>query len=186
MDTDYGGVMKKVLIISSSLRSSSNSDVLAKAFMKAAQEAGNEVVYESLSGKKIDFCIGCMACHKTGTCVLKDDAVELAEKMKTSDVIVFATPVYFFGMSGKLKTLLDRTNPLYSYPYDFRDIYVLCTAAENEKDTPVGTVNGIQGWIDCFEQAQLKGEVFAGGVSGQAEVNGHPAVAQAYEMGKKV
>lgn len=178
--------MKKVLIISASLRSSSNSDVLAQAFMKGAQEAGNKVMYESLAGKKIDYCIGCMACHKTGTCVLKDDAVELAEKMKTADVIVFATPVYFFGMSGKMKTLLDRTNPLYSYPYDLRDIYVLCTAAENEEDTPVGTVNGIQGWIDCFEQAQLKGEVFAGGVSGQGEVAGHPAVAQAYEMGKKV
>lgn len=178
--------MKKVLIISASLRSSSNSDVLAQAFMKGAKEAGNEVAYESLSGKKIDFCIGCMACHKTGTCVLKDDAVELAEKMKTSDVIVFATPVYFFGMSGKLKTLLDRTNPLFSYPYDFREIYVLCTAAENEEATAAGTVDGIRGWIDCFVDAQLKGTVFAGGVSGPGEVNGHPAVVQAYEMGKKV
>ena len=90
--------MKKVLIINVSLRSSSNSDVLAQAFMKGAQEAGNKVMYESLAGKKIDYCIGCMACHKTGTCVLKDDAVELAEKMKTADVIVFATPVYFLSL----------------------------------------------------------------------------------------
>lgn len=104
--------------------------------------------------------------------------------MLTADVIVFATPVYCYGMCGQMKTMLDRSNPLISAPYRFRDIYLLATAAEEEAHTVDGTVTGLQGWIDCFEQAQLAETVFAGGVTSVGDIQGHPALNQAYEMGK--
>ena len=85
---------KKVLVITSSFRKGGNSDSLAEAFANGAREAGNEVESISLADKTIGFCKGCLACGKTQKCVIKDDAVEIAEKMKNADVIAFATPVY--------------------------------------------------------------------------------------------
>ena len=69
--------MKNVLIISTSLRGGSNSELLAKECAKGAEEAGNRVELLSLKGKKIQYCIGCLACLKTGECVQKDDAPEI-------------------------------------------------------------------------------------------------------------
>lgn len=177
---------KKILILTSSLRVHSNSDELAKAFSRGAQEAGNEVETVSLKEKNIGYCIGCLTCQKTQQCVIHDDAIELAEKVKNAQVLVFATPVYYYGLSGQLKTLLDRCNPLFPSDYAFRDIYLLATATENEEHTVDGTATGMQGWIDCFEQAQFAGTIFAGGVSGAGEIQGHPSLEKAYEMGKNI
>ncbi len=92
---------KKVLVISSSLRKGGNSDTLADEFIKGAKEAGNDIVKINLADKNIAFCKGCLSCQKTQKCVIGDDANEIARIMMTSDVIAFATPVYYYGMSGR-------------------------------------------------------------------------------------
>ena len=178
--------MKKVLIISVSLRKNSNSDLLAQQFAKGAQEAGYQVETISLREKNIQFCTGCMACLKAPRCVIRDDANTIVEKMGNADVICFATPVYYYEMAGQMKTLLDRANPLYSSDYAFRDIYMLTTAAEDGSTVPERAVNGLSGWIDCYEKARLAGTVFAGGVDGPGDITGHPALKTAYEMGCQV
>jgi multimeric flavodoxin WrbA len=177
---------KNVLIISTSLRKNSNSDALADAFMDGVKEAGNKVERISLAGKTINFCKGCLACQKTQQCVIKDDAVAIAEKMLHADVLVFATPIYYYEMSGQMKTLLDRANPLFSSDYAFCDVYMLTTAADNEPYAPERAVNGLQGWIDCFGKAKLAGTVFAGGVNDAGEIRGHKGLDEAYKMGLKV
>lgn len=177
---------KNVLIITASMRSNSNSDALAEAFAKGAKEAGNRVETISLKGKEIKYCIGCLACQRTGRCVLKDDAAEIVEKAKHADVIAFASPVYYYSISGQLKTMLDRLNPLFGSDYKFRDIYFLSTAYENEKTTVKGSLTAVQGWIDCFERAKLAGTVFAGGVNEPGEVKNHPSIEKAYLLGKKI
>lgn len=103
---------KKVLILSSSPRKGGNSETLAAAFAKGAQEAGNQVELVHLREKQYGFCKGCFACLKLGHCVIKDDAVEIVSQMHDADVLVFATPVYYYSVSGQLKTMLDRANPL--------------------------------------------------------------------------
>ena len=128
--------MKKVLVISSSLRLRSNSEALADEFIRGAAEAGNEVEKITLKDKEIHFCKGCLNCQKTQKCVIKDDAPAIVEKMYDVDVIAFATPIYYYEMCGQLKTLLDRANPLYPSDYRFRDIYMLTSAAENEEYVP--------------------------------------------------
>jgi multimeric flavodoxin WrbA len=177
---------KKVLVISTSPRKGGNSDTLADAFVQGAREAGNEVEKITLYDKTIGFCKGCLQCNKTQRCVIRDDADTIAQKMLTADVIAFATPVYYYGMCGQMKTLLDRANPLYSADYRFRDIYLLSAAAESDEHTPDGTVTGLMGWIDCFEKARLAGTVFAGGVTAVGEIQGHPALQKACELGKNV
>lgn len=178
--------MKKVLIISTSPRVNSNSHALAEEFARGAQEAGNEVELVCLRDKKIKYCMGCLACQKTGKCVIKDDAPELTAKMHDADVIAWATPIYYYEMSGQMKTMIDRGNPLYGSDYKFTDIYMLTSAAEDEPEVPQRAISGLQGWIDCFERASLKGTVFAGGVTMPGDIKGHKAIADAYNMGKTI
>ena len=115
---------KNVLVISTTLRKGGNSDILAESFIKGAEEAKNNVEKISLIDKKLDYCKGCLSCQKTERCIINDDANEIIEKIKNSDVVVFSTPIYFYEMAGQMKTLLDRTNPLYPSEYKFKDIYL--------------------------------------------------------------
>lgn len=177
---------KNVLVISTSLRNNSNSEILADYFIEGAKSAGNNVEKISLKDKNIAFCKGCLACQQTKKCVINDDAVEIADKMCSADVIVFATPIYYYEMSGQMKTLLDRGNSLFTRDYSFRDIYMLTTAAENEDYVPEKAVSGLNGWIDCFEKAKLAGTVFAGGVSDAGDITNHPMLQKAYDMGREV
>ena len=177
---------KKVLIISSSPRKGGNSETLAAAFAKGAQEAGNPVETVSLRDKQIGFCKGCFACLKLGHCVIQDDAVEIAAKMHDADILVFATPVYYYSVSGQLKTMLDRANPLFGTDYAFTKAYLLATAAEAEPETVEGAVKAVQGWVDCFERCELADTIFAGGVNGIGDIAGHPALDTAYQTGREI
>ena len=163
--------MRKVLIISTSLRGNSNSDILARECEKGARDAGLDTEYVSLKGKDIKYCIGCLSCQKTGKCVLKDDVTDIMAKAKEAEVIVYATPIYYYEMCGQMKTLLDRLNPLYSGDYNFRDIYLIATAADDGDATFDKAYSGLQGWVDCFDKARLKGKVVAGGVDEAGSVN---------------
>lgn len=178
--------MKKILIISTSLRGLSNSHELAEAFARGAEESGNEVEMVTLHHKDVKFCIGCLSCQKTGKCVIGDDAMAITAMMHDADVLVFATPIYYYEMSGQMKTLLDRANPLYGGDYRFTEVYMLTSAAENEAHVPDRAVAGLEGWIECFDRARLAGSVFAGGVTASGEIAGHAAINLAYEMGKSI
>ena len=179
--------MSKVLIITTSLRVKSNSDVLAERLLAGAKDAGHDVEMISLKGKTIKFCIGCLACQKTQQCVLKDDAVAIAEKVKNADTLVFVTPIYYYEMSGQMKTLLDRMNPLYPSDYKFRKVYLLSVAAEDEEGTSEKAISGLQGWVDCFEKAELVGSLFCGGINNAGEaIEKKEEQNEAYQFGKSL
>lgn len=175
--------MKNILVISTSLRKG-NSLALAEKFAEGARDEGNNVRLISLIGKKIDFCRGCFVCLEKGECIIADDANEIVAEMKKADVIAFATPVYYYSMSGQMKTLLDRANSLYDTDYKFTDIYLLATADEKGEDTMDKTITGLEGWIDCFERADLKGVVKALGVTNIGDIDGKEALSEAFEMGR--
>lgn len=177
--------MRKVLIISTSLRNNSNSDVLARECESGARDAGLDVEYVSLKGKEIKYCIGCLSCQKTNKCVLKDDVADIMAKVKEAEVIVYATPIYYYEMSGQMKTLLDRLNPLYTSDYKFRDIYMIATAADDSDTTFDKVYSGLSGWVDCFEKASLRGKVVAGGIDEAGSVNNFVDIKnKAYELGR--
>ena len=178
--------MKKVIVISTSLRAGSNSDLLAEKFAEGAKASGNEVEKISLRGKEIKFCVGCLSCQHTGFCVIKDDVPAIMEKVLKADVVCWATPIYYYEMSGQMKTLIDRMNAMYAKDYHFRDIYLLTTAAEAEEETPQRAEIGLSGWIDCYGKSSLKGHLFCGGVSNANDIKGNAILMKAYEMGKGV
>ena len=89
--------------------------------------------------------------------------------------------------SGQMKILLDRLNPLYPTDYKFREIYMIATAAEDEESTFEKAYNGLQGWVDCFEKAELKGIVTGGGIDAANTAADHSGVMKkAYELGKEL
>lgn len=177
---------KRILILSSSPRKGGNSEALAEYFAKGAKDSGNEVEIIYLREKQYGFCKGCLACQKLGQCVIKDDAIEIASKMHDADVLVFASPVYYYSISGQLKTMLDRANPLFNSDYNFRKLYFLATAAEDENQTVEGSIKAIQGWADCFPSCELIKTLFVGGVREIGDIKGHPALEKAYQMGREI
>lgn len=180
---------KAILVISTSLRNGSNSDLLADEFIRGAGEMGHTVEKLSLNDKTIQFCRGCLACQnkKDGHCVIHDDADTIVQKMRKADVLVFATPIYYYEMSGQMKTLLDRANPLFPVTYTFRDVYLLATAADADPSAMDGAVQGLEGWIACFEQSRLAGVLRGVGTDDAGSIRNHPDLLKAaYEMGRMV
>jgi len=179
--------MKKVLIVSSSLRGGSNSEILAREAERGAKDAGNDVEFLSLKGKDIKFCIGCLACQNTRKCVQKDDMAEMIEKVQNADVLIFATPIYYYEMSGQLKTFLDRCNPLFPQENKFKDVYLITSSYDDAKNASDIAANGLGGWVACFEQSRLAGVLAGGGVNEPKDATSNKDLLQkAYELGKNV
>ncbi|WP_307981191.1 flavodoxin family protein [uncultured Senegalimassilia sp.] len=178
---------KKVLVVSTSIRNGSNSEILAHEVERGALDAGNEVEFVSLAGREIGFCRGCLACQKTGNCVIRDEMDALIGKVREADVIVFATPIYYYEMSGQMKVFLDRCNPLYISDYKFRSVYLATASAEEGDDVAERAARGLQGWIECFPKASFGGMLQSGGVTGPNEAAGREELlAAAREFGRRV
>ena len=100
--------------------------------------------------------------------------------------MVWATPIYYYEMSGQMKTLIDRMNGMYGRDYKFRDVYLLTTAADNDPETPKRAETGLGGWIACYPKSRLAGTIFCGGVSETKAIEGHAKLQEAFEMGKSI
>lgn len=178
--------MKNILIINSTFRKNGNSEALATQFAKGATEKGHTVNIINLRDIKPNFCVGCLSCLKTGKCIHKDGINELLTLIQNADVLVFATPVYYYCMSGQLKTFLDRLNPLYGHDNKFKKVYLLATSADTDQSAMDGTIKGVRGWIDCFDGVELAGVVYGVGADGIGTVQQTSAYSDAYEMGLSV
>lgn len=175
---------KKILVIETSLRPKSNTDILAKEFVRGASDAGNEVDEVTLKGKTIGYCTGCQACTRAGSCHIRDDATEIVESMRAYDILAFATPVYYYGMAAQMKALLDRTVSLFGNEMRFKDVYLISAAAEPSDSAFDRTVDGLQGWIDCFPGTRIAGVVRGGGLEGPGEAGDDTdRLKESYELG---
>ena len=175
--------MKNILIISASPRKGGNSDILCDEFLKGAKDSGNNAEKIFLRDRKINYCTGCGVCNNTHKCVQKDDMSEILDKMVNADVIVLATPVYFYTMDAQLKTLIDRTVPRYT-EISGKEFYFIVTAADADKSMLEKTVDGLRGFTDCLKAPVEKGVIYAAGVWQAGEVNGTEYMNRAYEMGR--
>jgi len=139
-----------------------------------------------LRDKRINYCTGCGDCQSNGgTCVQKDDMAEVLDKMIKSDVIVMATPVYFFTMNGQIKTLIDRTYARYT-KINNKEMYFIMTAAVTGKDLLERTLEGFRGFTSCLSGSTEKGVIYGTGAWKMGDIKGSQAMDQAYDMGKKL
>lgn len=177
--------MKRVLIISGSPRKNGSTAKLVERFAQGASDAGMLVETVELRSKKIGYCMNCNYCRRNKTdCIIADDAREIVEKALQCDVLVLATPVYFYNVTAQLKTLIDR---FYAREHEFRDLpekdcyYIITNAGfEQHQDS---TVTVLDGFIACLRNVKVRGMVQATRVTNAEEISTE-CLNRAYELGK--
>lgn len=177
--------MKKVLILSGSPRKNGNSDILCDEFARGAAEAGNHVEKIRVAEKNIGFCRACYACRGTGVCAIRDDMAEVLRKMIDADVLVLASPVYFYSIDAQLKALIDRTVARWLEVKN-KEFYYIVTAADSGKEAAETTLACFRGYADCVDGAIEKGVIYGMGVYEKGKVKDTAAMKEAYEMGRNV
>ncbi len=178
--------MKNILILSGSPRKGGNSDLLCDEFMRGAKEAGNNVTKINVASKKIAPCHACYFCREhSGECAYKDDMAEILQAMIDADVLVLASPVYFYSIDAQLKAVIDRTVARWLEVKN-KEFYYIVTMADEAHSSADTTLACFRGYADCVEGAVEKGVIIGSGVYEPDKVKNTPAMKQAYEMGKNV
>lgn len=178
--------MKKVLILAGSPRKNGNSAALCAEFARGAAEVGNDVELLYLRDKKIAYCNACYYCkNHDGHCIIKDDMAEILEKMNDADVIVMASPVYFYSIDAQMKALIDRTVAQWLKIRD-KTFYYIMTAAEDSAWVMDCTLECMRGLAKCLKGSSEGGVIYGKGVYAPGEIREKPAMREAYEMGKSV
>ena len=176
---------KKVLILSSSPRKRGNSATLCDRFAEGARAAHHQVELVAIAEKNIHYCTGCYACKRTGECAQKDDMAAVLDSMLQADVIVLATPVYFYTMCAQMKTVIDRTVPRYT-EIRGKEFYFIVAAADTSKPAMEPTLQGFRAFTGLLPGSREKGVVYGTGAWQIGDIQNSPAMRQAYEMGKAV
>ncbi len=178
---------KKVLVISASPRTGGNSDILCDEFIRGAEDAGHTAEKIFLKDKNINYCTGCGLCNTNNytACSIKDNMSEILDKMVNADIIVLATPVYFYTMNGQMKTFIDRCCARYTHITN-KDFYFIATAADDRPAALDRTFDGFRGFIDCLENVKEKGLIYGSGVWMKGEIKNTQAFKDAYEKGKNI
>lgn len=175
----------KVIVINGSPRTGGNCDALCDMFLKGAKEAGCETEKVNLANLKLSPCTACYACRKTGKCIQKDGMDELLEKLIQSDVILLATPVYFYSMDAQMKMFIDRCLPRYQEIKD-KDFYFSVTAADPNHDAMDPTIAGFRGYTACLPGAKEKDVFYGTGAWEKGDILGLPVMDKVYEAGKNL
>lgn len=177
---------KKVLILSGSPRKSGNSDLLCDAFAKGAVEAGHRVEKIRVAEKNVGYCRACYYCRNHGgKCIIDDDMAEIMQKIIDCDVLVLASPVYFYSIDAQLKAVIDRTVARWTEVKN-KELYYIVTAADTEDASADTTLACFRGYADCIEGAKERDIILGMGTYEKGEIKGTPAIDHAYEAGKTI
>ena len=180
---------KKIVILNGSPRKKGNTSALVKSFTEGAESAGNTVTEFFLSGMDIHGCKGCFGGHSSREypCVQKDDMAQIYPAVRESDVVVLATPLYYWNMSGQIRTAIDR---LFALEEGDGNLFrghdrssALLMAAEGN-----GFDDVLLYYDHLMEHLRWKnlGHVLAGGNTDVGDVEGKPELKEAYELGKSI
>lgn len=176
---------KRILILSGSPRRSGNSDLLCDEFLRGARETGHTVEKVRVADLHIAPCSACYYCKShEGACVHKDDMQELLEKIIQADVLVLASPVYFYSINSQLKAVIDRTVARWLEVKD-KEFYYIATMADENPSAADTTLSCFRGYAACVEGAVEKGVLIGNGVYERGTIRNTPYMQQAYLMGKQ-
>lgn len=178
--------MKNILILAGSPRKNGNSAMLCQEFERGAKDAGHNVELIYLRDKTIGYCLACYYCkNHDGVCIIKDDMAEILDKMNAADVIVMASPVYFYAVDAQMKALIDRTVAQWLKIRD-KTFYYIMSAAEDTDTVMDCTLECLRGLARCLKGSKEGGVIYGKGVYEPGAIKGKPAVTEAYAMGKSV
>lgn len=180
---------KKIIILNGSPRKKGNTSALAAEFTRGAKEVGHTVTEFFLDSMDIHGCKGCFGGHSSRECpcVQKDDMMQIYPAVKECDVIVLATPLYYWNMSGQIRTAVDRLFALEEGDGNLLRGHgrasALLMAAEGH-----GFEDVLAYYDHLMEHLRWKnlGHVLAGGNGNVGDIEGKPELEQAYELGKSI
>ena len=177
----------KITVITGSARKNGTSNYMADEFIRGAEESGHEVYRFDSARKEVKHCLGCNACGMgTKPCIHKDDFVELREHLLNSDVIVFVTPMYYFGMSSTLKKVIDR---FYSIDPQLKEKNykgILISVQHAPVDAVKEPINAHYQAILSWLNMKNLGIINAIGIESVEQLKQTPYPKQAYELGKSL
>ena len=177
---------KNILILSGSPRKNGNSDILCDEFARGAAEAGHIVEKVFLRDKKIGYCIGCYYCgNHDGVCIIKDDMIQILELMHWAEVIVLASPVYFYSIDAQMKTVIDRTLAQWIKLKD-KEFYYIMTCADEDKSAMYVTLECFRGFATCLKGSKENGVIYGTGTYEAGSVKTKKTMQEAYVIGKEV
>ena len=175
---------KSVLIISSSPRRGGNSETLCQQFRKGAEEAGHSVEMLNLNDYNIHYFAKPEYVRNEEE-IADDDALLVIDKIKNADVLVLASPVYFYSMTAQMKALIDRT---YNHEKDLREkeFYYIITSTDRDLEALDGTIEGFRGFARCLYNSIERGIVHGNGARERGAILNHPAMKEAYDLGRGI
>ena len=175
----------KILVLTGSPRKGGNSATLADHFIKGAKDAGHSVERFDAAFKKVHPCIACNSCGMDGPCVFKDDFEFVRKHIIDADCVVFATPMYYFGISAQLKAVIDRFYAINGSIHVPKKAVLLMTYANTADSEAVPIKSHYEvllkylGWTDA-------GQVIAPGVWPVGAIDRTRYPEQAYQLGKSI
>ncbi len=191
--------MKNILVIQGGGRPKGNTAQLVGSFARGAEEAGHHVEIISLLKNEVKGCLGCNACRYGKPCVQRDSFNDIVPKIKAADLIVFASPLYFWTISARLKAFIERfyciaeedpNPPLGRYEkYPVKDCALLMTAADNFFWTFEQAVSYYRFAVVNYIGFHNKGMLLAGGcgdTNGKPQIEKTAYLEEAYLFGKSI
>ena len=175
--------MKKVVIISSSMRKG-NSDKLCDKFQEGASLSGNIVTRINIRDIKLNFCLGCRDCYNYGDCVQNDDMNKIYPKILEANTLVFATPIYFGEMSGSLKTFLDRMYPLYT-SIAGKEVYIIASCYEDDYTFVDDSIAGLKRSLSDFGINNIKKVIYGLETDGPNDIR-EELLEESFNTGKSI
>ena len=175
----------KILIITGSPRKNGNSNFLVDNFIKGAQEKGHQIFRFDSAFKKVHPCIACNKCGMNGDCIFNDDFNYVRENLVDSDMVVFATPMYYFGISAQIKTVIDRFYAINGKIHIPKKTALIMTYADTEEKEAQPIKKHFETLINYLGWTNV-GEIVASGVWTQGSVKNTKYPKMTYELGKNL
>ena len=184
----------KVLGIMGSPRIRGNTDLLLDEALKGAQSKGAEVEKIVVDKLKITPCKEYLGCFKDGNCVIRDDMDAVYPKLLEADVVIIASPIFFYGVTSQAKALIDRCQALWarkhilkqSLPDGKRKGAFIAVGATQGKRLFEGVILTVKYFFEAIG-VEYADELLVRGVDARGEIRQHPtALADAYELGKRL
>ncbi len=178
--------MSKIVILNGSPRKDGNTSILVNEFIKGASKNDNEIEHISILDYKINGCLGCNACfNEEKKCVQNDDMSEVYTKLKDADVLVVASPLYFFQLSGQLKCILDRLHNPIRNSFLIKKLAFIGTSGSS-KESAFSSIKDMFDKACNFFKFEDIGFIIAGGMHEKGDVQNTPYMMQAYSLGESI
>lgn len=185
-ETTNGRKKMKIVVLTGSPRRNGNTNYLAERFIAGAKENGHDVFRFDCAAHKVSGCIACNRCGMDGDCVLNDDFNIVRPHIIAADMVVFVTPMYYFGFSSQLKSVIDRFYAINGRVKDSpkKTAFMMAYADTAEKEAQAmllhyRTLADYLGWTDM-------GTVVAPGVWTAGSIKNTRYGEEAYRLGKKI